>query len=41
MIIAVADRFDVHNAAHIETAQRFEMRLVDLDALPVTDPRFL
>jgi hypothetical protein len=41
MIIAVADRFDVNNAAHIEKAQRVEMRLVDIGALPVTDPRFL
>lgn len=41
VIIAVAHAFDVHNAMHIEKAQRVEMRLVDLDVLPVTDPRFL
>jgi hypothetical protein len=41
MIVTVADRFDVHNPAHIEKAHRVEMRLVDLDALPVIDPRFL
>jgi hypothetical protein len=41
MIVAVADAFDVHNRTHVEQAQRVEMRLVDLDALPVTDPRFL
>jgi hypothetical protein len=41
MIVAVADAFDVHNPAHIEKAQRVEMRLVDIDRLPVTDPRFL
>jgi hypothetical protein len=41
MIVAVADAFDVHNPDHVEQAQRVEMRLVDLDALPVTDPRFL
>jgi len=41
MVVAVGDRFAVHNHAHIEKAQRVEMRLVDLDALPVTDPRFL
>lgn len=41
VIVAVADAFDVHNPAHVEKAQRVEMRLVDIDALPVTDPRFL
>jgi hypothetical protein len=41
IIVAVADVFDVHNPDHVEQAQRVEMRLVDLDALPVTDPRFL
>jgi hypothetical protein len=41
VIVAVANVFDVHNPAHIEKAQRVEMRLVDLDALPVTDPRRL
>ena len=41
MIVVVADAFNVHNHDHVEKAQRVEMRLVDLDALPVTDPRFL
>jgi hypothetical protein len=41
MIVAVAGRFDVHDLVHVEKAQRVEMRLVDLDALPVIDPRFL
>jgi hypothetical protein len=41
VIIAVADAFDAHSPAHIEKAQRIEMRLVDIGALPVTDPRLL
>ncbi|OAJ55262.1 hypothetical protein A6V36_34425 [Paraburkholderia ginsengiterrae] len=40
IVVAVSDQFDVHNPLHIEQAQRVEMRLVDLDALPVIDPSF-
>lgn len=40
-IVSIADRFNLHKQAHIETAHRVEMRMVDHDALPVTDPRFL
>lgn len=40
LVVAVAGGFDIHNPAHVQQAQRVEMRLVDLDLLPVTDPRF-
>lgn len=39
--MAVADAFDVHNRSHVEKAQRVEMRLVDLDVLPVIAPDLL
>lgn len=41
LIVSVADTFDVHNPDHVKKAQCVEMRLVDLDALPVIDPQFL
>lgn len=41
MIVTVADAFNVHNPEHVKKAQHVEMRLADLDLLPVTDPRFL
>lgn len=40
VVVAVDDTFDVHNPEHIKRAQQVEMRLVDLDALPVIDPSF-
>lgn len=40
LVVAVAGGFDIHNPAHVQQAQRVEMRLVDLDLLPVTGPRF-
>lgn len=41
LIVAVGETFDVHNPHHIMQAQKVEMRLVDLDALPVIDPAFM
>lgn len=41
LIVSVADAFDVHNPAHIQKAQRVEMRLADLGLLPFTDTRFV
>lgn len=41
LIVSVGETFDVHNPYHIRQAQQVEMRLVDLDALPVIDPDFM
>lgn len=41
LIVAVGETFDLHNPHHIMQAQKVEMRLVDLDALPVIDPAFM
>jgi len=40
IVVAVGDTFDLRNPKHIKQAQQVEMRLVDLDALPVIDPDF-
>ncbi|CAE6864329.1 hypothetical protein R69927_07794 [Paraburkholderia domus] len=41
LVVAVGELFDVHNPRHIQQAQQVEMRLVDLDALPVIDDSLL
>lgn len=41
LIVAVDETFDLGNPEHIKRAQQVEMRLADLDALPVIDPAFM
>jgi len=41
LLVAVDDVFDLNNPAQIRAAHELEMKLVDLDLLPVTDPNFL
>jgi hypothetical protein len=41
MVVSVGEAFDMANPAHIEKMQRVEIRLVELDLLPVIDPEFM